>query len=67
VWPADIELSANPVVAAWQLAAVSPLDALDQLALLGSTSSAELLARVSELTSQATLAFDAPWSGDDAE
>jgi len=67
VWPADIELSANPVAAAWQLAAISPLNALDQLALLGSTSSAELLARVSELTSQATLAFDAPWSGDDAE
>jgi uncharacterized protein len=67
VWPADIELSANPVAAAWQLAAISPLNALDQLALLGSTSSAELLARVSELTSQATLAFDAPWSGDDTE
>jgi uncharacterized protein len=49
------------VAAAWQLAAISPLTALDQLALLGSTSFAELLARISELTYQAGLAFDAPW------
>ena len=67
VWPSDIELSASPVAAAWQLAAISPLNALDQLALLGSTSFAELLAGVRELTSQAALAFDAPWPGDEAE
>ncbi|HEY6681996.1 MAG TPA: LON peptidase substrate-binding domain-containing protein [Propionibacteriaceae bacterium] len=67
VWPSDVELSANPVAAARQLAAISPLDALDQLALLGSTSLGELLAGVSELTSQAALAFDAPWPGSDAE
>ena len=67
VWPSDVELSANPVAAAWQLAAISPLNALDQLALLGSTSFGELLAGVSELTSQAALAFDAPWPGSDAE
>ena len=67
VWPSDLGLSANPVAAAWQLAAISPLNALDQLALLGSTSFGELLTRVSELTSQAALAFDAPWPGDDAE
>jgi uncharacterized protein len=64
VWPSDIELSANPVAAAWQLAAISPLNALDQLALLGSTSFGELLARVSELTREAALAFDAPWHND---
>jgi Lon protease-like protein len=67
VWPADIELSDNPVAAAWQLAAISPLNALDQLALLGSTSFAELLSGVSELTSQAALAFETPWPGGDAE
>jgi Lon protease-like protein len=67
VWPSDIELAANPVAAAWQLAAISPLNALDQLALLGSTSFADLLAGVSELTSQAALAFDTPWPGDNAE
>lgn len=67
VWPSDIELSTNPVAAAWQLAAISPLNALDQLALLGSTSFGELLARVSELTREAALTFDAPWPDDDAE
>jgi uncharacterized protein len=61
VWPSDVELSDNPVAAAWQLAAISPLNALDQLALLSSTSFAELLARVSELTNEAALSFDAPW------
>jgi Lon protease-like protein len=66
VWPSDIELSDNPVAAAWQLAAISPLNPLDQLALLRSTSFAELLARVLELTSEVALNFDAPWTGDDA-
>ena len=66
-WPADVELSANPVAAAWQLAAISPLNALDQLALLGSTSFADLLAGVSELTSQAALAFDTPWPREEGE
>jgi uncharacterized protein len=50
VWPADVELSADPVAAAWQLAAISPLNALDQVTLLRSTSCGELLGRVSELT-----------------
>jgi Lon protease-like protein len=67
VWPSDVELSANPVAAAWQLAAISPLSALDQLALLGSTSFAELLVRVSELTYQAGLTFDAPWPDNQTE
>ena len=67
VWPSDVGLSANPVAAAWQLAAISPLNALDQLALLGSTSFADLLAGVSELTSQAALAFDTPWPREEGE
>jgi uncharacterized protein len=67
VWPADVELSANPEAAAWQLAGISPLNALDQQSLLGSTSFGELLVRVSELTREAALAFDAPWPGCDAE
>ena len=50
VWPADIELSSNPLAAAWQLAAIAPLSAIDQIALLRSTSLAELLGRVSRLT-----------------
>ena len=43
-WPSDIELSANLVAAAWQLAAISPLNALDQLALLARHRSSCLLA-----------------------
>jgi Lon protease-like protein len=67
VWPSDVELSDNPAVAAWQLAAISPLNALDQLALLSSTSFAELLARVTELTHEAALSFDTPWPDNGAE
>jgi Lon protease-like protein len=67
IWPADIELSTNPAAAAWQLAAISPLNALDQLALLGSRSFADLLAGISELTSQAGLPFEGPLPGGDAE
>jgi hypothetical protein len=66
VWPSEIELSADPA-AAWQLAAISPLNALDQLALLSSTSFAELLAQVSELTCEAALSFDTPWPDNEAE
>ena len=66
VWPPDIELSSNPVAAAWQLAAIAPLNAVDQVALLRSTSLAELLRRVSELTRDAALAYDTPWPEDDA-
>jgi uncharacterized protein len=50
VWPSDIELSSDPVAAAWQLAAIAPLNALDQIGLLRAGSFEELLGRVSELT-----------------
>ena len=66
MWPPDIELSSNPVAAAWQLAAIAPLNAVDQVTLLRSTSLAELLRRVSELTREAALAYDTPWPEDDA-
>jgi hypothetical protein len=53
VWPADIELSADPAASAWQLAAISPVSALDQLRLLGSKSFAGLLEQVATLTREA--------------
>jgi uncharacterized protein len=53
VWPADVELSADPAASAWQLAAISPLSALDQLRLLRSTSFVELLEQVATLTREA--------------
>ena len=46
VWPADIELSDDPVTAAWQLAGIAPVGPLDQLSLLRATSVAELLTGV---------------------
>jgi uncharacterized protein len=52
VWPADIELSPDPAAAAWQLAAIAPLNALDQVKLLRVGSFEELLGRVSELTQE---------------
>jgi len=65
IWPADVELSDNPVAAAWQLAAISPINALDQVALLRSTSVEELLVQVAELTREAGLTYEAPWLDDE--
>lgn len=42
-WSATVELADDPVAAAWQLAAIAPLGPLDQLDLLGATSTRELL------------------------
>jgi uncharacterized protein len=53
VWPADIELSADPAASAWQLAAISPVSGLDQLRLLRSKSFAELLEQVATLAREA--------------
>ena len=49
-WSATVELSEQPVAAAWQLAAIAPLGALDQVTLLRSTSMRQLLDAVIELT-----------------
>jgi len=57
LWPSDSELSDDPVAAAWQLAAIAPLTALDQLKLLGSSSMAELLGDVLELTRDAAAGY----------
>ena len=65
VWPADMELSENPVEAAWQLAGIAPLGALDQMELLRSDSLERLLTRTGELTADAALAFEAPWPRED--
>ena len=64
VWPADIELSDDPVAAAWQLAAIAPLGALDQVELLRADSVERLLTRLGELTADAAVALEAPWPAD---
>jgi Lon protease-like protein len=61
VWPADVELAEDPAAAAWQLAAIAPVSALDQLELLRATSFGQLLTRVAELTAEAGAAYNAPW------
>jgi uncharacterized protein len=61
VWPADIELADDPAAATWQLTAIAPLGALDQLELLRADSFGSLLARVAELTRAAAVAYEAPW------
>jgi Lon protease-like protein len=61
IWPADTVLADDPVAASWQLAAIAPVSALDQVALLRSTSIAELLIQVAELTTDAGLAYESPW------
>ncbi|HEY5821077.1 MAG TPA: LON peptidase substrate-binding domain-containing protein [Propionibacteriaceae bacterium] len=59
LWPADLELSSDPVAAIWQLAAITPVGELDQVALLRSTSMAELLTRIVEVTADASVGFGA--------
>jgi uncharacterized protein len=53
VWPADIELSNDPVEACWQLAGIAPVTSLDQLALLSCDSMHDLLAKLIKLTEEA--------------
>lgn len=48
-FPAGIDLDDEPAAAAWQLAAIAPLNELDQLALLASESCTELLQRLAAL------------------
>jgi Lon protease-like protein len=60
-WPADIVIELDPVAAAWQLAGVAPLALLDQMTLLGSSSTEELLTRLTELCDAAAADLSAPW------
>ena len=61
VWSAEVELSADPVAACWQLAAIAPLGELDQVGLLRSESLESLLTEVGRLTEEAAVRFSAPW------
>jgi len=61
LWPADVELSEDPVAAAWQLAGIAPIGPMDQVSLLAATSASELLASVIESTTATAESFSAPW------
>ncbi|MBG6212950.1 MAG: LON peptidase substrate-binding domain-containing protein [Cryobacterium sp.] len=52
-WSPDVELSQDPIAAAWQLAAIAPVGPLDQIALLRSETMAALLDNIIELTQAA--------------
>ena len=49
-WPADVELTDEPVARAWQLAGIAPLGPLDQVELLASATMADLLDGIVERT-----------------
>jgi Lon protease-like protein len=58
-WPADVELSADPVAASWQLAAIAPLGPMDQVQLLNSADLPTLLVRLIEFANGAEESFRA--------
>lgn len=64
-WPADIELSDDPVQACWQLAGIAPLGPLDQVRLLRSTTVVELLSALIEATEGAAELLTMPGFDDD--
>jgi Lon protease-like protein len=61
LWPADVELSDDPVQAIWQLAGVAPLGELDQMSLLRATSVGELLRGLIASTTAVAESLSAPW------
>jgi Lon protease-like protein len=63
-WRADIELSPELGQRLWQVAGISPLNSLDQYALLRSRTASELLARLVEDTQGADVLFTAGWDSD---
>ncbi len=63
-WPADVELSQDLVQRVWQVAGIAPLTAMDQYALLRSTTASELLARMVEDTENADVLLTTGWDAD---
>lgn len=53
IWPADVSVAEDPVVASWQLAGITPVGALDQYDLLRSATCEELLVRTGQLAREA--------------
>ncbi len=60
-WSPQVQLSVDPVEAAWQLAGISPLGPMDQIRLLRSESMTGLLKLLIELTADAMDALRASW------
>jgi len=64
-WSPDVELTHDPVGAAWQLAAVAPVGPLDQIALLRSASMEALLRGIIEHTTAAGETLGDEWLGNE--
>jgi Lon protease-like protein len=58
-WPADVELSDDLIASSWQLAAISPIGPIDQVALLRSSTTEELLNLLIEFAAGAEETFRA--------
>ncbi|MCU1512948.1 MAG: hypothetical protein JWO10_38 [Microbacteriaceae bacterium] len=58
-WAATVEVSDDPVAGAWQLAAIAPLAALDQVSLLRAATMEQLLERLAGLAGEAEETFRA--------
>ena len=62
-WPPDVALSDEPVAACWQLAAITPVGPLDQIALLQASTLEALLTATAEAARQAQESIRLGWSG----
>jgi Lon protease-like protein len=63
-WASSVEVSDDPVEAAWQLAAIAPLGPLDQMELLRSTTMEELLIATIRLVDAAADSLGQSWPDD---
>ncbi len=66
VWPADMQLAEEPLTMAWQLAGIAPVGPLDQLKLLSTSSTRELLADLVVLSQEAADTLLASWGDQQA-
>lgn len=64
-WPPNIELTDDPVQSAWQLAGIAPLGPLDQLNLLKSSTTAELLRGIIDSTTGVAEMLQVSWDDDE--
>jgi uncharacterized protein len=60
-WPADVELSEDPVARSWQLAALTPVGPLDHWQLLGSENWEQLLQSAGDLAAEVVQTLRLGW------
>ncbi len=60
-WPADVELSDDPVARSWQLAGLTPVGPLDQWRLLHSENLEQLLQSVGDLSAEVAQTLRMGW------